>query len=68
MLSFQSQYGRSPSVREIGAAAGLSSTSTTAGYLNRMVRDGVLGKREGRYRSYFVPESTACGAGSSAEH
>ena len=56
MNSFAHQYGRQPSIREIGAAIGLSSTSTTAGYLNRMVRDGILGKTEGRYRSYFVIE------------
>ena len=54
MQSFERQYGRQPSIREIGAAAGLSSTSTTAGYLNRMVRDGILGKKEGHSRSYFV--------------
>lgn len=60
MTTFYDQHGRQPTVREIGAAAGLSSTSTTAGYLNRMVRDGILGKTEGPYRNYFVisrPES-----------
>lgn len=54
MTSFYIKNGRQPTVREIGAAAGLSSTSTTAGYLNRMVRDGILGKTDGRYRNYFV--------------
>ena len=54
MTSFYHHNGRQPTVREIGAAAGLSSTSTTAGYLNRMVRDGILGKTDGRYRNYFV--------------
>lgn len=57
MVDFQNEHGCQPTVREIGAAAGLSSTSTTAGYLNRMVRDGVLGRKEGRNRSYFVIES-----------
>lgn len=58
MNAFFTKYGRHPSVREISAAAGLSSTSTTAGYLNRMVGEGLLGKNEGQSRFYFVlPEN-----------
>ncbi len=53
--SFFAANGRHPSVREIGAAVGISSTSTTAGYLSRMVRDGILGKADDRHdHPYFV--------------
>lgn len=54
MTGFFSENGRQPTVREIGAAAGLSSTSTTAGYLNRMVGEGLLGKSDCHRRTYFV--------------
>ncbi len=50
--SFCTEYGFAPSVREIGAAVGISSTSTTAGYLSRMVRDGLLEKSSTRSRAY----------------
>ena len=33
IINFATEQGRQPSVREIGMAAGLQSTSTTAGYL-----------------------------------
>ena len=49
--------GFPPSVREIGMAAGLQSTSTTAGYLRRMVNEGLLAKSEQARRSYFVTSS-----------
>ncbi len=56
IIRFIDEYGhahdRQPTVREIGAAVGLSSTSTTAGYLSRMVRDGQLEKVEGKYHSH----------------
>jgi repressor LexA len=54
MLSFATETGRQPSVREIGMAAGLQSTSTTAGYLRRMVNEGLLAKSEQARRIYFV--------------
>lgn len=54
MNNFFSRYGRHPTVREISAAAGLSSTSTTAGYLNRMLDEGLIGKTNDTRRSYFV--------------
>ena len=58
MSWFYERHGQMPTIREIGEAAGLSSTSTTAGYLNRMVRDGILGKTEDRYRNYFIISDT----------
>ena len=54
MISFAREQGRQPSVREIGEAAGLMSTSTTAGYLRRMVNEGLLEKSEQSRRSYSV--------------
>ena len=56
MLSFATEQGRQPSVREIGMAAGLQSTSTTAGYLRRMVNEGLLEKsgQPSRGRMYHV--------------
>ena len=56
MLNFATEQGRQPSVREIGVAAGLQSTSTTAGYLRRMVNEGLLAKGGQAHRSYFVTE------------
>ncbi len=57
MEEFSRTHARQPSIREIGAAVGLSSTSTIAGYLSRMVRDGQLGKIEGKYHNYYVINS-----------
>ena len=54
MVSFATEQGRQPSVREIGLAAGLMSTSTTAGYLRRMVNEGLLARSEQARRNYFV--------------
>ena len=46
--------GRDPTVREIGVAVGVSSTSTVAGYLSRLVRDGMLQQGDTRYRKYHA--------------
>ena len=51
------EKGTLPTVREIGRVAGLSSLSTTAGYLNRMVREGILKKTDTRYRVYMSVDS-----------
>ena len=59
MLSFATEQGRQPSVREIGEAAGLQSTSTTAGYLRRMVNEGLLAKTEQTRRNYCVTRHAA---------
>ena len=59
MLSFATEQGRQPSVREIGIAAGLQSTSTTAGYLRRMVNEGLLAKDGQARRSYYVTSYAA---------
>ena len=59
MLSFANEQGKQPSVREIGEAAGLQSTSTTAGYLRRMVNEGLLAQTEKARRNYFVTRYAA---------
>ena len=59
MISFATEQGRQPSVREIGMAAGLQSTSTTAGYLRRMVNEGLLAKSGQARRTYFVTRYAA---------
>ena len=56
MISFADVQGRQPSVREIGEAAGLTSTSTTAGYLRRMVNEGLLVQGDKSRRNYFVTQ------------
>ena len=58
-LAEQAQLGHVPSVREIGMAAGLQSTSTTAGYLRRMVNEGLLAKGGQARRNYFVTRYAA---------
>ena len=59
MNSFAIEQGRQPSVREIGTAAGLQSTSTTAGYLRRMVNEGLLAQSGQARRNYFVTRYAA---------
>ena len=54
IIHFATEQGRQPSVREIGMAAGLQSTSTTAGYLRRMVNEGLLAQGGQARRNYFV--------------
>ena len=59
IINFATEQGRQPSVREIGMAAGLQSTSTTAGYLKRMVNEGLLERTTKTNRNYFVTRSAA---------
>ena len=59
MISFATERGKQPSVREIGQAAGLQSTSTTAGYLRRMVNEGLLERTAKTNRNYFVTRNAA---------
>ena len=54
ILKFSIEQGRQPSVREIGEAAGLTSTSTTAGYLQRMVNEGLLEQGDAAKRNYYL--------------
>ena len=50
MISFARDEGRQPSVREIGEAAG---------YLNRMVNEGLLERNDSARRNYCVTENGA---------
>ena len=59
MISFATEQGKQPSVREIGEAAGLQSTSTTAGYLRRMVNEGLLFQNGKSRRNYSVTRLAA---------
>ncbi len=54
MMTFAGEQGRQPSVREIGEAAGLTSLSTTAGYLRRMVNEGLLIQSDESRRNYYL--------------
>ena len=42
VVTYLSVHGYSPSVREIGDAVGLKSTSSVHSHLERMIRNGVL--------------------------
>ncbi|MGI6004430.1 MAG: transcriptional repressor LexA [Christensenellales bacterium] len=60
MLAFIDQYiqkhGYSPTVREIGQAMGLKSTSTVHGYLKRLEKHGALQRESGKSRVIQVSE------------
>lgn len=54
--SFTAEKGFGPTMREIGRAVGLSSTSTVAGYLERMSKAGLVSSIPGSPRSIHVVE------------
>ena len=66
---FCASHGFGPTFREIGRGVGLQSTSTVAGYLNRMTRDGLITSIPGTPRSIQTAEPkvlpAACKDGSS---
>ena len=66
---FYTTHGFGPTIREIGRGVGLQSTSTVAGYLNRMTRDGLITSIPGTPRSIQTAEPkvlpAACKDGSS---
>ena len=66
---FCTSHGFGPTIREIGRGVGLQSTSTVAGYLNRMTRDGLITSIPGTSRSIQTAEPkvlpAACKDGSS---
>lgn len=66
---FCASHGFSPTIRETGRGVGLQSTSTVAGYLNRMTRDGLITSTPGTPRSIQTAEPkvlpAACKDGSS---
>ena len=66
---FCASHGFGPTIREIGRGVGLQSTSTVAGYLKRMTRDGLITSIPGTPRSILTAEPkvlpAACKDGSS---
>ena len=66
---FCASHGFGPTIREIGRGVGLQSTSTVAGYLSRMTRDGLITSIPGAPRSIQTAEPkvlpAACKDGSS---
>lgn len=54
--SFTAEKGFGPTIREIGRAVGLSSTSTVVGYLSRMSKAGLVSSIPGSPRSIHVVE------------
>lgn len=66
---FCASHGFSPTIREIDKGVGLQSTSTVAGYLNRMTRDGLITSIPGTPRSIQTAKPkvlpAACKDGSS---
>lgn len=55
ILSFTSEHGYPPSVREIGAAIGLKSPSTVHFHIKGLEEAGVLVKAEGKTRAITLP-------------
>ena len=53
---FCAAHGFSPTIRKIGRGVGLQSTSTVAGYLSRMTRDGLITSIPGTPRSIQTAE------------
>lgn len=53
MVSYALKHNREASVREISEAVGITSTSTMAGYLERMVREGSLAKNDAHKRRIY---------------
>ena len=54
--AFTAEKGFGPTIREIGIAVGLRSTSTVAGYLGRMAKAGMISSIPGSPRSIHVLE------------
>lgn len=55
ILSFTSEHGYPPSVREIGAAVGLKSPSTVHFHMKSLEEAGVIVKAEGKTRAITLP-------------
>ncbi len=54
IADFTNEHGYSPTIREIGQAVGLRSNSTTAGYLDRMQKAGLISSSPGSARSIRI--------------
>ena len=56
---FCASHGFGSTIREIGRGVGLQSTSTVAGYLSRMTRDGLITSIPGTPRSIQTARTDA---------
>ena len=56
ILSFTSEHGYPPSVREIGSAMGLKSPSTVHFHMKGLEEAGVIVKAEGKTRAISLPD------------
>ena len=54
VLSYQEREHHAPSVRDICLGIGLKSTSTAQGHIDRMIRDGLLTRLDGRCRTLWA--------------
>ena len=63
ILSYQELEHHAPSVRDICLALGLKSTSTVQGHIDRMVRDGLLAKRDGHPRTLWAKPAMSADVG-----
>ena len=63
VLSYQEREHHAPSVRDICLGIGLKSTSTVQGHIDRMIRDGLLSKRDGHPRSLWAEPAMSADVG-----
>lgn len=55
--TFARTHGRTPTIREIGRALGISSTSVVNHHLKRLAREGKLDRRELVARGISIPDA-----------
>ena len=67
IFDFTEEYGYPPTIREIGKALGISSTSTTAGNINTLIKLGYLEKNIERPRTCVVTEKGRAAIGRTTE-
>ena len=67
ILSFVSQHGYPPSVREIGAAVGLKSPSTVHFHMKKLEESGAIVKTEGKTRAISLPRPVPAGPAEEAD-
>lgn len=51
ICDFYNRNGYSPTIREVGDAVGLSSSSTVHGHVNRLIQEGKLAKKDSSPRT-----------------
>ena len=67
ILSFTTEHGYPPSVREIGAAVGLKSPSTVHFHMKGLEEAGVIVKAEGKTRAITLPGAALSGVAEEAD-